>query len=288
LTFVRSYGLATLGMTLAGQRRFLEADAVLGDAAAVAREQGNAHAECNAYAIFLRSLIQQGRVEEALALPEPMADVPGKGMLGEVLATKALTSACAGRLEEAVALCARARLTTSAIETRVLVPAVEAIVALQTKSRDGPRLALYLVAETESSAAVDLLVTAYRASGQLFAVLMSIDECRERLWTVLSLVHDEWLAEAIGHTAPGTGDRAALLTKREREVYELLCNGLTNRQIAACLVISEETVKLHVHHVYDKLGQRSRTVLMVEAARAKAQAAPRSASTESGSGTSAA
>jgi hypothetical protein len=53
-------------------------------------------------------------------------------------------------------------------------------------------------------------------------------------------------------------------------------------------VISEETVKLHVHHVFDKLGQRSRTALMIDAARAKAQAAPRSESTESGSDPSAA
>lgn len=36
-------------------------------------------------------------------------------------------------------------------------------------------------------------------------------------------------------------------------------------QIAELLFISESTVKVHVHHIYDKLGVRSRTALAVQA-----------------------
>ena len=54
--------------------------------------------------------------------------------------------------------------------------------------------------------------------------------------------------------------------RREREVYDLLGQGLTNLQIAQLLFISEGTVKVHVHHIYDKLGIRSRTALAVQAA----------------------
>jgi DNA-binding NarL/FixJ family response regulator len=56
-----------------------------------------------------------------------------------------------------------------------------------------------------------------------------------------------------------TRESGAILTKREREVHELLRRGLSNREIARTLFISEVTVKVHLRHVYEKLGVRSRT-----------------------------
>jgi DNA-binding NarL/FixJ family response regulator len=49
------------------------------------------------------------------------------------------------------------------------------------------------------------------------------------------------------------------LTRREQEVFGLMCQGLANREIARTLWISESTVKVHVHHVLAKMGVRSRT-----------------------------
>lgn len=49
------------------------------------------------------------------------------------------------------------------------------------------------------------------------------------------------------------------LTRREREVMGLIAQGLTNREIARTLWISESTVKVHVRHVLAKMGARSRT-----------------------------
>lgn len=48
------------------------------------------------------------------------------------------------------------------------------------------------------------------------------------------------------------------LTAREQEVLELVGEGLTNEEIAACLVISTKTVENHVHHILDKLGVTNR------------------------------
>ena len=61
--------------------------------------------------------------------------------------------------------------------------------------------------------------------------------------------------------APEGGPRRPLepLTPREREVLDLLAHGLSNRQIAERLGISEHTAKFHVAAVSGKLGAASRT-----------------------------
>ncbi|QSE92830.1 protein kinase [Rhodococcus pseudokoreensis] len=58
--------------------------------------------------------------------------------------------------------------------------------------------------------------------------------------------------------APRRGDPAAALTKRERQVADLVAQGLTNKAIAARLVISQRTAQGHVEHVLAKLGFSSR------------------------------
>ena len=52
--------------------------------------------------------------------------------------------------------------------------------------------------------------------------------------------------------------QASGLTKREREVAAFVAEGLTNRDIADRLVISDRTVETHVEHIRNKLGVRSR------------------------------
>lgn len=63
-------------------------------------------------------------------------------------------------------------------------------------------------------------------------------------------------------------DRAATLSRRERDVLELMATGSRNREIAVALAISEFTVKRHVQNILGKLGLRSRraaAALYVEA-----------------------
>ena len=49
------------------------------------------------------------------------------------------------------------------------------------------------------------------------------------------------------------------ITPRELEILELIAQGLSNKEIAARAHVSENTVKTHLSHVFDKLGARRRT-----------------------------
>jgi non-specific serine/threonine protein kinase len=57
---------------------------------------------------------------------------------------------------------------------------------------------------------------------------------------------------------PARRARSSLLTAREHEVATLVARGLTNREIAAVLVVTEHTAMRHVEHILGKLGLRSR------------------------------
>lgn len=58
-----------------------------------------------------------------------------------------------------------------------------------------------------------------------------------------------------------------LLTNREREVFELLVQDKTTKDIAGLLFISEKTVRNHISNVMQKLGVKGRSQAVVELVR---------------------
>jgi DNA-binding NarL/FixJ family response regulator len=269
LRMAEPYGWYHCAAALAGLRQFDTAHQSLDVMERQANVMNDLFGIANVYPLRIRILTQQGRAVEACAI-EPPDELPeAAAVCGEILSSRGLALACIGRFAEAEELAGSALATTCAIETRVLVPAIRAIIAVKTRASNMREAVANLVDEAFACSAVGLLITSYRASQDVMDVLLSSAATSERAIYALHRAGDLNLAESLGQSPLEAIDPRRLLSPREREVHDLACQGLTNKEIAAQLFISDSTVKLHLHHVYDKLGIRSRTALALNAARGR-------------------
>jgi two-component system, NarL family, nitrate/nitrite response regulator NarL len=63
----------------------------------------------------------------------------------------------------------------------------------------------------------------------------------------------------------GSAEGGGVLTPRETEIVRLVAQGLRNKELAQRLSITEGTVKIHLHNIYDKLGVDGRLELVLAA-----------------------
>jgi len=71
--------------------------------------------------------------------------------------------------------------------------------------------------------------------------------------------------EKMLHREAGMRRLATILTPRETEVMRCVATGSSNHQIAEKLIVSEGTIKIHVHNIYRKLGINNRVDLTLYA-----------------------
>lgn len=74
------------------------------------------------------------------------------------------------------------------------------------------------------------------------------------------------LTEVIRQGGPAV-ETEEQLTDREREILHLIARGLSNKEIAAALFISDNTVKTHISNLFEKLGVNDRTQAVTTALR---------------------
>lgn len=282
LDFAAPYARCALAMSHSGLRQWTEAERAARGALEHANERRDVHVALLSSSILLRVLVQQARVRAALETPVPDCRGALKASVAEFNCSRALALACAGRGGQAMELVDASR-ESSAVEPVVLSSAVAAVVALRSSSSNATERVRALEDVAFRVGALDLLVVTYRACPEVLPVLLRGGQSG-RVSDLISRVGDAELASAAGLPVALDGDRTTLLSPREREVFELLRTGLTNRQIAQALFIEESTVKVHAHHIYDKLGVRSRTALTVQAVLERLdQATSATGSTSSGS-----
>lgn len=257
LDWVVPHALELKSSAEVGQRNFQSALRTLSRVRQLA--EGNAHTELNVDVLTARIHLCKGAPERAVALLEHRnADGTSPGMQGDLLATLGIALICCGRRQEGEILLDASESVTTHLEARTLSAFGRAL-ASHFANADGAfdQAALKRAcAVTSETGNFDAFVTAYRACPPLLAYIEPSDETFVKLARELdtSLAHKFGLV-----TEPATRPSGEMLTPREKEVVDLVSQGLSNRQIAKTLWIAESTVKVHIHHIFEKLGVQSRT-----------------------------
>jgi DNA-binding NarL/FixJ family response regulator len=201
-------------------------------------------------------LLQTGEQEEALEQLQVQEPLPVlHPWRAEHMATEAFALACLGRSEAAEQRASAAEAMTRCIEVKGLVAAGRAVSAARSGDTEG---AISVVGVANQYAIWDPVVCALRSSPELAETLGESDVARPFLRQLYERTLDVALARRAGLRTRVTRSAAELLSPRELEVLGLLARGLRNREIAAALYIAESTAKIHVRHVLEKLGVRSR------------------------------
>jgi DNA-binding NarL/FixJ family response regulator len=103
-----------------------------------------------------------------------------------------------------------------------------------------------------------VLPLAWRARFEVAEVLLESHRSRDSVLGLLFAANDTAIARRSGISVPRAPSRRLGLSAREQDVCELLADGRTNQEIAEMLFISLSTTKVHVKHILEKLGVRSR------------------------------
>ena len=144
------------------------------------------------------------------------------------------------------------------------------VLAAATDSSLAAARALHVRAMADGD--VDAMAAAATAFEQTGAMLNAAEACiaaaelaravgAQRSAAGFGLRAEQLMAHCEGAISPGlvsTSGSLQPLTEREREVAFMAVSGLTSREIAGRLVVSQRTVSNHLQHIYDKLGVRSR------------------------------
>lgn len=154
------------------------------------------------------------------------------------------------------------------------------VIVLDLRMPDGGGLAFLDAANAEHLASKTVVLTAAISDDEVaqalqkgVAGLVLKESAPEQLLECVRRVHagERWLdpgatsrvEQALAPPDTAAQERAASLTGREREVVRMIASGLRNRDIGERLSISENTVKVHLHNIYEKLGVEGRMELLL-------------------------
>jgi LuxR family transcriptional regulator, maltose regulon positive regulatory protein len=256
LDFALPYANWTAALTNLGLRRFGEAERLIQwveDTAERTADLGNA---VNASTLRARLLLQMGQPAEALRLVRRDIDGPViPSWVGEYVATRALALACLDRPDEAIETATEATSISKIAEVRGLAATARSVALVNSNPSD----AVEQVEVAVSLGVWDPVVCGVRSSTKLADELASREETRPFMETLYRRSNDLALARRAGFRTRATREPAQILSPRELEVLGLIARGLRNREISDALFIAQSTTKVHVRHILEKLGVRTRS-----------------------------
>jgi LuxR family maltose regulon positive regulatory protein len=259
LDFVLSPAYTARALVALGKGQFAQASRLLTRSRTLARAQDDTHNQFEVAAVEARVLIAQRKFHEAAQIEPPISsEGVSSGMHGEWLACRALALAGCDGHDEATRLANEAVNTASSLEAAGLANSAHIIVATKRGEKPGRAISTWLKRLVEWKY-LDAFVLTVRAHPPILKFLPSQDALSRPAIAALRRASATSLLPALQRHESVDADALSALSRREREVFELLGRGMTNREIADALYISEVTVKVHVRHILKKLRVRSRT-----------------------------
>lgn len=259
LTWARPHAHWGLAAAHIGLRQFGTAERWLQRVEQAADQLHNGHLILNAAALRARLLLTlQQPVEACLALNVDESLPANLSMRGEFLATKALALAVTGDAKGSATAADEATRFTTCVEAHAFAACAKAVLA-QRSGAHSTECARWACVPARLGI-WDALVCSARAWPGLLPELATEPELGLAFRSALRRSHDYELANRAGLSlGRKPRSRHSTLSPREQEVLQLVRQGLTNATIAKALFIGEATVKVHVRHILEKVGARTRT-----------------------------
>lgn len=264
LDFVFPYALTIQGLVACGQRAYTMSEQFLLDAEERALKTDDRGAFQAATAVHMRLHIAQGAFD--LAIEHGAVDVDGatRSLRAELHATYALALAGFGDFRCACELAQTALRESIAVESFINAHCALAVAALR---RNDQELALshakMALERATRTGMIESFVSAYRGCPELIVCLLADQSTHAEISLIVARVGD---IEVAGPSTRRYPEGSIMtLSRREKEVLALLALGMSNLEIGQQLFISPATVKVHVRHIFEKLGVRSRAAAALRA-----------------------
>ena len=176
---------------------------------------------------------------------------------------------CAQNIEQATALLSSEDVSVILMSSLQTLPAVDVFRTMRMLHESFPQIPIVYLAD---SCTEDAVVKGFHAGARavayrdepVAALINCIEQVSENaVWAgtrEIQFILTAFGNSSIFQTQNAMGDE--LLTAREKQVAQLVAEGMSNREISASLSISEHTVKNYIFHIFDKLGISNRVELV--------------------------
>ncbi len=264
LDFGRAHVYLTRAGALAGMAAYEEALDLLDDVARSASRNGDTYLQMNERTTRCKLLLLTGEMTDAVRVTDvTWAQVGSRGQYAEFLASRALALATLPQSRHgAIEVLEQAERTSGENEATALCTCVRALLSID---REHEIAALIPRSRTAIAKGIlDPFVFALRLDRRLPRLIAQMPDLRSALHEVLRRVDGTSPENDTRRSLAYEPLQATQLTRREQEVLVFLADGSTNKEIAARLFLTESTVKVHVRHVLQKLGVRTRTEAAIQ------------------------